>query len=286
MPVCSAGYVRDILYLSLVLCTICCRTTEFPGSPVARIADCYKGQILLQSLPTGSPLNISMLAAFVLRASLPYSKQRLLPRSRDVWRHSMSDPMRIHLSIFDEPCLDALSVCGKITPEEAGTLRELVGEDSTPLQDCEDSGGGPIWLQLISNWQKDPDGIHFHIDAARESSFGGKLPKRRDSVERIYDRFRIFAGKKMDFYVKARFVVERSELKKDSVINLLLGISVGPVDAEASLSGSTYKMKSGPVTGVRWNLGKRDGKEAVFAEVRSTDASLIGERIRTSRTIR
>jgi hypothetical protein len=126
--------------------------------------------------------------------------------------------MRIPLSIFENKYMDALNLCGIIFPTDPEPLRELIPAKPEPVETRHDTANGPIWFRLITNWQKEPKGIHFHIDTATETSFSD-IPAVADhsgNTERILDAI---AGHSVRFRARGRFAVKRELLRKESVIN-------------------------------------------------------------------
>lgn len=185
--------------------------------------------------------------------------------------------MQVSLEFFDSDHIEAVTICGRIADEKK-ELREFVPDKASPIQICKQSARGPVWLRLIVNGQSNPDGIHFHIDTATEASFDTppESPGNEEEVDRLWS---IVAGRDVKYYAKGRFIVPRVVLKKNSVANLLLGISVGSASDEACLSGSTYKLKSGQVRELQWTLCERAGEEHLAVKVTSDFLAAIEDNI-------
>lgn len=175
--------------------------------------------------------------------------------------------MQVSLDFFDNDYIEAVTLCGRIAGED-NELREFVPEKASPIEICKQSVRGPVCFRLLVNRQSKPDGTHFHIDTAMEASFD--TPLARCSKEEEFDRlWSIVAGRDVNYFAKGRFIVPRAVLKKNSVVNLLLGISVSASSDEACLNGSSYKLKTGPVRELQWRLCERDGEEHLAVKVTS-----------------
>jgi hypothetical protein len=183
--------------------------------------------------------------------------------------------MRMSLSLFDKEYVEALAICGAIRGDEAESLRPLVPKEPKRLQCCQQSAQGPVWMRLIVNWSAKMKGVHFHIDTATEASFDDEPPTDGGDEDEINRLFDVTSGRAIDFYANTRFVVPRKALKKNSVVNLLLGVSVGP-HGEVSLDGVEYKIASGPVDRLQWRLFERDEAAFVKATAIADSSGIVG----------
>ena len=184
--------------------------------------------------------------------------------------------MQINLSVFADRYLESIRACGFICPENADGLD--IADSSIRLEARVESAHDPIWLRLVVNRQDDAVGLHFHVDAVRESAFDDELPTDVVSECELSRHLDVFRNKKIEFFPVCRFAVARAELRRQSVINLLAEVSVGPKDFEAAMIGATYDILSGPVDEVRWNISRGDdSEEMVFARISSESAVLLSE---------
>ena len=184
--------------------------------------------------------------------------------------------MRISLSPFDNEYLEALAICGTIRGGDLETLISLLPEKPNPLVTVRHSSRGPVCFRLIVNKAtKVKGGVHFHVDTATDGSFDGDKPMTSGSEDQIDRLFEAAAGHPIDFCSQSRFVAPRHLLRKHSVVNLLLGVSVGQSGGEASLDGAEYKIKSGPIDRLQWRLLERDGVEFVKSRATSESSGVI-----------
>jgi len=186
--------------------------------------------------------------------------------------------MRLDLSILADRRIEYVGACGVIQSPQ--TLGVEVTEDQKCFHVFEETEFGPVWLRLLTNTQSRPEGIHFHLDFARESYFDDGTPSRDNSGGNdFYDHLEHFRDQRIDFVSRPRFVLPRPELRKDSVINLLLSISVGPDESGARLSGSKYSLNSGSVSEMTWHLRKRDSQEFIVANLKAYESVELDEMV-------
>ncbi|MEX2139407.1 MAG: hypothetical protein WD894_09105 [Pirellulales bacterium] len=190
--------------------------------------------------------------------------------------------MRLDLSLFSDRYLESFTLCSLAKPADAKHL-SFVSEDQTAFLSRQDGPSEPIWFRLFSNLQKDPDGVHFHINAAKASFFPDGPPPDSElnpaEFEEYLERFR---GTNVNATVRTRFEVPRPNLRKESVINVLMTVTVGPPNVEAGLTGSRYELREGPVKEVRWALSEVDGHESIEVSIHSRQRVAVDEGVMTT----
>jgi len=174
--------------------------------------------------------------------------------------------MKLDLSIFRDRSLERISACGLLHEPPAKLAARM--EKYRSFESERKVGRETIWVRVIANTQA-PDGIHFHIDAARASAMEDEpesvQPKQFDMLMGAFEDFPIQFKN-----TKYRFVFPRSAVKPKTLVGLLLGTVVGKLGSdqhEATLTGSRYSMASGPVDEVRWHLITRNKVEMIMANV-------------------
>src|SRR5690349_7528025 len=93
--------------------------------------------------------------------------------------------MRLDLAILVDRRIEFVGACGVVkSPQTVGVS---VTEDQTCFHAFEETEFGPVWLRLFTNKQSQSEGIHFHLDVARESYFSEGAPPRDNSGgEQLY----------------------------------------------------------------------------------------------------
>lgn len=185
--------------------------------------------------------------------------------------------MPIDVNTFSDSRLEFVTACGCVHSPEADAMQHVVPHEPRVFVGHYDHNGR-LWVHLIINRQANPPGIHFHLDFARDNYFRGKLPKEAEVDNAGLDQaFAEFSGRQARFNVTCGFAVPRQSLRKESVINLLLSVSVGPKDADAQLTSSAYRFSAGPLLDLKWSLVERNHEEVVTAKIRSTGQAAIGD---------
>lgn len=128
---------------------------------------------------------------------------------------------------------------------------------------------GGYTLRLVVNRQTNPDGLHVHLDAARNADRFEVSPEINATVEHIADRIDQLSNNEIGILGQVDFEFPKTELPPQSAISLLLGIRVGPKGSDVRLSGSSYRAAEGPIQCIEWTLKDRDRLESIEVKVLS-----------------
>jgi hypothetical protein len=177
------------------------------------------------------------------------------------------------VSLFSDPYLESITACG-ILREPDDDLKAKVGNQQLCVHaKYATNAGTDVWLRFICNWQDSPPGIHVHIDASRKPY--QNQPRDESSNGQFIEALSTFANHDVAFNLYSRFSVERSKLKKESVINLLLNVSVGPPNSEARLTGAKFSLAAGAVDELRWEARKKNEEDVVRAYADSNSTTKV-----------
>lgn len=155
--------------------------------------------------------------------------------------------MTVAFPHFENESLQAFSACGRVatTPEVDQSRRpKKIGPLIAKISD----GRDPIFVRCIVNQQSNPEGLHVHVDMARESTFKVPPKPKADLREISEELERACSGNALFVRGRATFKVRSNDLPPDGIVSLV------PESSNVRLTGATFQMTKGPLTEVSWTL--------------------------------
>jgi hypothetical protein len=183
--------------------------------------------------------------------------------------------MKIRFPVSGGKYLESVTACGRVSAKEFSKGKKP-STDRVSVQ-CLTTGKAPKWFRMAVSPASNEKDAHFHIDASKVSRFGKSDPVKGDSPRVLDELWDQFLNKKIKVITTAKYALPLKKLKPDSVIGVLLGVSVGVENLTGTLTGAHYEVYAEPIVSVTWTLVDGEGGEGgvIVAEIESFSETTI-----------
>lgn len=195
-------------------------------------------------------------------------------RAKRAKRSRPTCAMAIELPDFDSLNLIQLAVCATPSLEDERVSRWL---DSLVHETARQPGEGDVLYGRRFGETGGEDHGHFHLELAKKSIFR-KPPKAEPGLERLLDSsLGPLDNMSVRAFVLAKFKVPRSELPKESFMEVLLGVAVEKDETELRLTGGEMSViGETPFSLISWSAEEEEVEVQIKGELDVTlNSSLL-----------